>query len=289
MVTLKAPAKINLFLKIFNRRDDGYHNLVSLLQMVGLYDILTFQDIPAGIRFDVKGMSSDRSNLVVAAAELLRKEAGPYRLKGVAISLIKQIPISAGLGGGSSDAAATLIGLNRLWSLRWPKERLARMGEKLGSDVPFFFYGPTAWVSGRGEMVEPVDAVLQKWAVLVNPGLPISTAWVYERFSKMKLTRKRPKITMTSFNYKKPDVVRVIEKPCNDLEEVTMGIAPSLRAIKKDMGLFGGKGALMSGSGPTIFALFDTYHLAKMAALEIRKKKEGEVWVARVLRRSPFS
>ncbi len=288
MITLKAPAKINLFLKIFNRRDDGYHHIVSLLQMVGLYDILTFKERPSGIHFDVSGMPYDRSNLAMAAAELLQKEVDADAVKGAAISLTKHIPISAGLGGGSSDAAATLIGLNRLWSLRWPKERLAKIGAKLGSDVPFFFYGPTAWVSGRGEIVEPIDPVLQGWTVLVNPGLSISTAWAYEQFSKMELTKKGSDITMTSFNYKRPTLEKLIGKPCNDLEKATLVAIPSLKAIKRDLGALGGEGVLMSGSGSTLFALFDTYDLAKKAALEIRKKRGGQAWVAKVLRRTPF-
>lgn len=288
-LTLKAPAKINLYLKIFNRREDGYHNLLSLMQMVGLYDLLTFRKERSGIRLSVENapLPADRSNLIVRAAEMVQREARVS--KGVSITLAKNIPIAAGLGGGSSDAAATLIGLNRLWSLRWPREKLAEMGATLGSDLPFFFSGPTAWVWGIGEKVERTLPLVEGWAVLVNPGDPVSTAWVYEQFSKkIGLTKKAPDINMVQLIAQRATLKEILRHPYNDLEKVTLAAFPHLIQIKRELHDLGGEGVLMSGSGPTLFALFRRQETAKKAAFSIEKKGSVQAWVARILRRSPF-
>lgn len=288
-LTLKAPAKINLYLKVFHRREDGYHNLLSLMQMVGLYDLLTFRKEPSGIRLSVEGaaLSADRSNLVVRAAELVQKEAGIS--KGVSITLVKNIPVAAGLGGGSSDAAATLIGLNRFWTLRWSRKKLAEMGAMLGSDLPFFFQGPTAWVSGKGEKVEQTQEVPEGWALLVNPGNPVSTAWVYEQFSKkIGLTKKAPNINMVQLIAQRATLKEILRHPYNDLEKVTLAAFPHLIQIKRELHDLGGQGALMSGSGPTLFALFKKREIAEKAAVSIQKKGSVRAWVVRILRRSPF-
>ena len=288
ILTLKSPAKVNLYLKVFGAREDGYHNIASLMQMIGLYDLLTFQPSSSGIRLQVKGgvLPPDRSNLVFRAAEALQKEAGTR--EGAEISLTKQIPIAAGLGGGSGDAAATLIGLNRLWSLGWPRRRLARLGATLGSDIPFFFQGPTAWVFGRGEEVERFDETPRGWILLINPGRPISTAWVYQELSKLRLTRNAPNITINKFNAERPSLEEILRHPYNDLESVTFRAFPELIQIKRELHRLGGKGALMSGSGPTLFAFFQERNMAIRAARAIRKGGLDRVWVAKALKRSPL-
>src|SRR5689334_10702080 len=156
-LTVRAPAKVNLFLEVLRRRPDGYHDLATLMVAVGLYDTLELRDDPGGsvsLRCDHPQLSTGPDNLVVRAAELVRQTAGVT--KGVAIRLWKRIPLAAGLAGGSSDAAATLAGLNRLWQLGWDRARLAELGARLGSDVAFFFSAPAAWCTGRGEVVEPL-------------------------------------------------------------------------------------------------------------------------------------
>ena len=290
---LKAPAKINLYLKILNRGEDGYHNLFSLMQMVALYDILTFRRKRAGIELKVGNASlpSGRSNLIFRAAELVQKEAkkGGGSPGGVSITLVKNIPIAAGLGGGSSDAAATLIGLNRLWSLRWSRKKLAELGGTLGSDLPFFFSGPTAWVSGVGEMVEKTAPVLEGWALLVNPGIPVSTRWVYEEYSKkIGLTKRAPDINMVQLIAQRATLKEILRQPYNDLEKVTLAAFPHLIQLKRELHDLGGEGVLMSGSGPTLFALFRTRDSAKKAAFSIKKTGLTQVWVVRILKRSPL-
>lgn len=292
-VLIEAPAKVNLYLKVFRKREDGYHDLVSLMQMVGLYDSLTFRAERSGIRLEQTDPSlpSDRSNLVIRAAEALQKSAFPdgATSPGVAIKLVKQIPIAAGLGGGSSDAAATLVGLNRLWSLGWSRRRLAELGATLGSDVPFFLYGPTAWVSGRGEAVEKSSPVAEGWVVLLNPGIAVSTAAVYQALSrKLGLTKNKPKISINRFLAQRPSATKIFRSPYNDLEKVTLGAHPELIRLKQELQARGGEAVLMSGSGPTLFARFESYAAAKQAAAAFEGRGSLRVWVARILKRSPI-
>lgn len=293
-IAIKAPAKINLYLKILNKRRDGYHNLCSLMQMVGLYDHLNFQEVPSGIRLRVENahLPSGRENLIVQAAESLQREMRETKeggRKGVRITLIKNIPVSAGLGGGSSDAAATLIGLNRLWSLHWSRKKLAKIGERLGSDLPFFFYGPAAWVTGRGEEIEKTNAVFDGWAVLVNPGNAVSTVAVFEDFSKtFVLTKKKATISIKKLNIQKPATEEAFLSPYNDLEKITLKKFPALIPIKKRLKALGGEGVLMSGSGPTLFALFPGYAAAKKAACSLKEQTSLQVWMTKVLKRAPY-
>lgn len=292
-VLVKAPAKVNLYLKVLGRREDGYHEILSLMQMVGLCDFILLREEQSDIHLTVEEASLpvDRSNLVFRAADALQKAAfqGEGRPKGVSIRLTKNIPIAAGLGGGSSDAAATLVGLNRLWGLRWSRERLARLGATLGSDVPFFLYGPTAWASGRGEQIEPATAGPPGWMVLVNPGISVSTAWVYQAFSrKLGLTKTDREITINKFIAHRPSLREIFHRPHNDLEKVTLEAFPQLSQIKKELLSLGGKGVLMSGSGPTLFACFSEYTSAKRAAAAFEKSDSVKVWVSRILRRSPI-
>ena len=288
---LQAPAKVNLYLKILNRRPDGYHNLLSLMQMVG-HDQLSFEEASEGIQLYIEqaDLASDRSNLVFRAAEKLQKEAraAGHPPKGAIITLLKNIPIAAGLGGGSSDAAATLIGLNHLWSLGWPRKRLAELGETIGSDLPFFFDGPSAWVSGRGEVVNPISPPFKGWIVLVHPKINVSTASVYEAFSKKsRLTKGVPRPKITALTVERPSIGEVFRHPSNDLEEVTLSDFPHLEEVKRSLIKGGGEGVLMSGSGPTLFALFKSRQNAKATAKRVTQHYGFSVTVAEVLQRSP--
>ena len=182
-VRWKAPAKVNLYLKVLDKRPDGYHNISSLFQMVSLYDRLRFRRAPTGITLIARGepVSAGSDNLIYKAAKKLMQTC--HKKGGVAIELDKQIPLGAGLGGGSSDAAATLLGLKRLWRLRIPHSDLMEMALELGSDVPFFMDGPTAFVEGRGEKVVPCRLEKPWWLLMVNPGIQVSTAWAYQELS----------------------------------------------------------------------------------------------------------
>ena len=287
-LTLRAPAKINLYLKVLSCRPDGYHNIFSLMQMIGLYDILTFQEEAVQIRLEVTGGTapSDQTNLVLRAARMLQKEMKKTHqiTRGATIRLEKNIPVSAGLGGGSSDAASTLMGLNRLWSLGLSRAVLARLGGYIGSDVPFFFQGPFAWVSGKGEIVQKAGLPVGGFIVLVFSGEPVSTAHVFHQIgSELDLTKRREAITMGAV----ASVEKVLLHPENDLESVTLKMQPNLIKVKHLLESFGGSGALMSGSGPSVFARFSNKEAAECAASKMREAGYSEVWVAPLLERVP--
>ena len=179
-VTVHAPAKVNLILRILDRRPDGYHNLWSIMHTVALEDAVTMRaSSQAGIRLacNVEGLSVDHTNLVWKAASAVLEHA---RLSvGVDIELHKRVPMGAGLGGGSSDAAATIVGLNQSLKLGWSRAKMAEVGQALGSDVAFFLFAPSAIVSGRGESVRPVTIEGGRWIVLVKPMFGIETKWAY--------------------------------------------------------------------------------------------------------------
>ncbi len=299
MIALRAPAKINLCLRVLGRRPDGYHELESVFQMVGLYDEVTIRARRQGITLGVEGadLPSGRGNLAYEAAIALAREADCSR--GGAIQLVKRIPLGAGLGGGSSDAATVLIGLNRLWGLRWSRQRLAELGATLGSDVPFFFFGPTAWVTGRGERVTPVPALRPSasgpvpcWAVLVNPGVSVSTKWAFETLDKtvrntvrntVRLTNEKPIYKMGRFSTAPPAAVWSMP---NDLERVSVARYPVIEEIKTQLLKAGAGVARMSGSGPTVFGTFATRAEAAKACDEV--SPPWRRWVVRVLKRAPW-
>lgn len=306
-ITLNAPAKLNLYLEVLGKRSDGYHNLCSLFQMVGLYDSLSMTEVAVskGLALKVEGVSgeislaADASNLVLRAANLLQKEmqeAG-FPARGARIHLMKKIPISAGMGGGSSDAAATLIGLNRLWSLGWSCEKLAELGGQIGSDLPFFFYGPTAWVSGRGEVVEPVSQVLEGIFLLVHPPFAVSTAAVFKAYEQartqerengnIELTNAATHLSIPLDVGLKPLAEEILRHPHNDLEKVTLSAHPVLKEIKVLLKSLGSECVLMSGSGPSLFAYFEDSDAANVAALQMEKHGH-RVSVVPTLKQSPF-
>lgn len=296
MIALRAPAKINLCLRVLGRRPDGYHELASVFQMVGLYDDVTVRPRRRGIALEVDGaeLPCGPGNLAYDAAVALAREAGVAA--GASIHLTKRIPLGAGLGGGSSDAAVVLLGLNRLWKLRWPRIRLAALGATLGSDVPFFFFGPTAWVTGRGERVAPAPRLrpsasksLRRWAVLVNPGFAVSTRWAFEALgaprlpASIRLTNGGGAYKMSRFSKASPSAVWSM---ANDLEAVSAAKYPVIEEIKARLLKSGARVARMSGSGPTVFGLFATRAEARRACKAL--SPSWRQWVVRVLGRAPW-
>ncbi|MCJ7604690.1 MAG: 4-(cytidine 5'-diphospho)-2-C-methyl-D-erythritol kinase, partial [Dehalococcoidales bacterium] len=184
MLTLKTPAKINLTLEVLGKRPDGYHEIRSVLQAVGLYDTLTFEK---SRKLSVTGSLPEwkaEASLVTKAAQLLQGATG-YK-KGASIHVEKRIPLMSGLGGDSSDAAATLTGLNQLWSLGLEREKLAELGSKLGSDVAFFLSGGTALAEGRGELVTLLPSLPRKWVVLMMPEVPVEAGKTAEMYFNLK-------------------------------------------------------------------------------------------------------
>jgi 4-diphosphocytidyl-2-C-methyl-D-erythritol kinase len=251
----KAPAKINLSLDVLRKREDGYHEVEMVMTMVDLADRLEMEELPRDtiiISSQAGYIPLDEKNLAFQAAKLIKER---YSVKkGVYIHLDKRIPVSAGLAGGSTDAAATLRGLNRLWNLHIPKEELCKLGEELGSDVPFCVTGGTAVARGRGEKLEMIDAPPPCWVVLVKPQINVSTADVYGRF-RVNEIKKHPSTPAMLHAIRSGHFHGICAALGNVLEDVTMKMHPEVQYIKDSMLRLGADGALMSGSGPTVFAL----------------------------------
>jgi 4-diphosphocytidyl-2-C-methyl-D-erythritol kinase len=251
VITCQSPAKVNLILKVLRRREDGYHDIASLMQKVSLADEMQFAPIRDGIEISCPGsdLPTDEGNLVVRAARALFAEAG--FAGGVRITLRKRIPTAAGLGGGSSNAATTLTVLNDLFRFGFDRERLIRIGARLGADVPFFIYGSTAWAFGIGDLLEPA-VIPEMWLVLVNPGFEVPTKWVYQSLN-LPLTKTPLKYSIPSFS----GIRDLASALSNDLEKVTVARYPVLEELKGFLLRQGAIGSLMSGSGPTVFGLFE--------------------------------
>jgi 4-diphosphocytidyl-2-C-methyl-D-erythritol kinase len=251
----KAPAKINLALDVLRKRDDGYHEVEMIMTMVDLADRIEMKELPRDtiiISSQAGYIPLDEKNLAFQAAKLIKER---YDVKqGVYIHLDKKIPVAAGLAGGSSDAAATLRGLNRLWQLNIPTEELQRLGAELGSDVPFCVTGGTALAKGRGEIVQQVDSPPQCWVVLAKPPINVSTSEIYGKLNAQEIKR-HPSIPGMLDALKKKDFDAMCENLGNVLEEVTLQLYPEVQHMKECMQKLGADGVLMSGSGPTVFAL----------------------------------
>ncbi len=255
---LKSPAKINLTLDIISRRADGYHDLVSLMCPIGVYDHLSL--VPAdglAVTCDHPAVPEDRTNLAYRAARLLFDEIG--HRGGVHITLTKNIPVGAGLGGGSGNAAAVLVGLNRHFGTPLTREALMTAGITLGADVPFFILGKPAVASGIGERLHPLAGLPRRWVVVVWPGFGISTREAYEGLNVNSLG---PNLALTkSENLHKSLLLKSRDGPLedylhNDLEAVILPHHPELAGIKRVLLRSGAVGALMTGSGSCVFGVF---------------------------------
>ncbi|MCL4456080.1 MAG: 4-(cytidine 5'-diphospho)-2-C-methyl-D-erythritol kinase [Nitrospirae bacterium] len=268
-LVLKAPAKINWSLYVLNKRDDGYHNIVSLMHCIGLYDMLTFE--PSDTIELVSDMDlPDNQNLVYKAAVKLRSYAGTKM--GARITLKKEIPSGAGLGGGSSDAAYTLIGLNKLWGLGLDAGELKDMGSGLGADVPFFFDCPIAIAEGKGEILMPLSISVPYTLLVVKPSISVSTAWAYEKIGerlvgqgagqkgRLELTKTGDKINNIKLIYdalKEGDTSFLKAKLHNDFEDAVKRKYPVIGFIKEELLNAGALLSIMSGSGSAVFGLFE--------------------------------
>lgn len=275
-----APAKLNLLLKITGQRIDGYHELVSVLVPVALYDKLKISKLERGLKVYWSGreLPKGQNNLVNRAAISFFEKTGIR--KGAKITAIKKIPVSSGLGGGSSDAAATLKGLNQLWGNSLSSGDLERLALSLGADVPFFLLQRPSIARGIGEILQPMKSFPSFWYVIVSPNLMVSTAWVYKRI-KLQLTNKE---IQSIVNFSKKAIFNIPELLSNDLEGVTLGKYPFLCSIKDSLIELGALGALMTGSGPSIFGLFDSSRKAYEAGKIIGLQNEGDVFVVKGLR-----
>ncbi|QHW32165.1 4-(cytidine 5'-diphospho)-2-C-methyl-D-erythritol kinase [Paenibacillus rhizovicinus] len=251
----KAPAKINLLLDVMRKREDGFHEVEMIMTMVDLADRLEMEELQSDSIFissQAGYIPLDEKNLAFQAARLIKDR---YNVrKGVYIHLDKNIPVAAGLAGGSSDAAATLRGLNRLWQLGISEDELCTLGAELGSDVPFCVTGGTAIARGRGEKLERIPNPPQCWVILAKPPINVSTADVYGKLRASEL-KKHPSTKDMVEAIANGSFMDVCSHLGNVLETVTLQLYPEVLQMKEIMQRLGADGVLMSGSGPTVFGL----------------------------------
>lgn len=257
MLTLNAPAKINWFLFIKGKRDDGYHDILSLLQCISLYDSITLKESASSDDIEVVTDSPIpyKENLIYKAAIALKDRASTQ--KGVRITLKKDIPIAAGLGGGSSDAAYTLMGLNKLWNLNLNKNQLHDIAISLGSDVPFFLNGYSAIIEGRGEKVTPALLKTAYTLLLLKPDIEVSTESAYSNLRSLELTKPAENIKLLIQILDTGDFSSFKSVARNDLEIPVIRRYPVIKEIKQRLREAGAVFSAMSGSGPTVFGVFN--------------------------------
>jgi 4-diphosphocytidyl-2-C-methyl-D-erythritol kinase len=276
-----APAKINVFLRIIGRRPDGYHLLDSLMVPISLYDEIELETWNVGrgvwtekntitVTCDDPTLPADETNLAYKAAALLGKETGVNAR--IAIALRKRIPTGAGLGGGSSDAAAVLKGLNLLLSLGFNEDRLRTLASQLGADVPFFIPCRPARVQGVGEILTPFPPLPVKWFVVIVPPFGVSTPWAYRRFDELSSqTDAVDDFALTNGHWPETELF------VNDLERAVIPAHPPIGELKARLLQSGAEAALMSGSGSAVFGMFHNHSLAEQAAQVLGKM--GKVFV----------
>lgn len=282
-LTVRSPAKINLFLNVTGKRPDGYHELESIFQTVSLSDTIEFKETRRGISIatDHPNLLTDRSNLIYQAADLIKRT---YRVKqGLRMFLHKRIPIGGGLGGGSSNAAATLKALNQLWHLGISLDELARLGAQLGSDVPFFIYGGTALVKGRGEIVFPLQINCQPHYLLVCPDILVPTKNIYQNLKKY-LTKPSYYVSEIINELIRGDINKTRGFLHNSLEPIALRLYPKLKSVYKQLKEASPEGVLLSGSGSSIFVMCSSKKEVKQLAnrlhsnlLKSKEKSFGKI------------
>jgi 4-diphosphocytidyl-2-C-methyl-D-erythritol kinase len=279
-ISLRAPAKVNLRLDVLGKRPDGYHEIRTWICPISLADELHIEKVSSAqitISCTHPDLPLGEENLAHRAAALFLKE---HALSGGAqIEIIKHIPMAAGLGGGSSDAAAVLKGMNILWDTNVPLDRLMELGAQIGADVPFFIFGKGAVMGGRGEQVIQPLLPLKLWVLLINPGLPLSTKQVYEE-GKWGLTKDRGdnRISMPP-----QDLEKMATFLHNDLEGPALELLPTIGHVKECMIEAEANGVLMTGSGPTVFGLFAKASEAQRAARGLKMEEGWDSFVAHML------
>jgi 4-diphosphocytidyl-2-C-methyl-D-erythritol kinase len=283
-VKIRAPAKINFWLRVVGKRADGYHLLDTMMLPVSLYDEVIIEQ---RTKSSVKGrltvtcdhplVPQGRKNLAYKAAAAVLKEKDIHA--SVRLHIRKRIPVGGGLGGGSTDAAATLVGLNRLLRLGYTPTELERMGSTLGADVPFFVRGVPARARGIGERLTPLRKVPRLWLVILYPGYPVATGWVYRNLPA-KLTKA---IVNTSINFSLGSPAHLKKLLVNDLETVTMGRYPRIGLLKEELARQGAVGTLMSGSGSSVFGVFRSKRSAARAFRRLVKQREVQAFLVHVV------
>lgn len=274
-ITMHAPAKINYRLDVIRKRDDGYHDLRMVMQRINLCDIISIKltdNRLITVKCGHADLADGENNIAFKAAKAIFEIAAGRN--GAEIEISKNIPIAAGLGGGSSDAATVLMAMNELLKLELSDQRLMEIGLKLGADVPFFIFKQTALAEGIGEQLTPMPKMPKLSVLLVNPGIHVSTAWVY---NSLQLTSKNDLDILPQMYGGIEDVCSILS---NDLETVTIPAFPLIAEIKNIMLSEGAAGAMMSGSGSTVFGLFADRQAADKA---LSKFKLNSNWFSAVV------
>jgi len=273
---IRSAAKLNIRLKVTARRLDGYHDLNSIMVPVQLFDFIELKTgHRRGISLFCQGypVPENEDNLVFRAAQTFFSQTGIEQK--VSIKLTKNIPVAAGLGGGSSNAACTLKALNKMCSNPIGSRDLEKLAVSLGADVPFFLQSRPCIARGIGEILDPIKKWPKFWYVIVSPPIRVSTSWVYDNL-KLELTKDQFQSIILNLEEESLDIMGILE---NDLETVTASHFPVINTIKKSLVDSGAKGALMSGSGPSVFGVFDTKGDALLAKRHLASQNLGEVFV----------
>ncbi len=288
-LTLNSYAKLNLYLEVINKRKDNYHSIKTIFERIDLADkiiLKTRPDKKIKITCSSSSVPKDHSNLAYRSAKLLQDR---FRIQqGLDIKIIKRIPVGSGLGGGSSNAACVLSGLNRLWKLDLTQNKLAGLSRQLGCDVPFFIYNsPFAKGTGRGDKIKPLRSLdnTALWHILIVPKIKVSTPFIYKRWDKyfktFKLTRPRHNVKILILALKKNNPLLTGDVLFNGLEEVTTTLYPQIKYIEAKLVQLGVKSILMSGSGPAVFGVVSS----RKEALSLRRQLKGnrrlEVFITR--------
>ena len=279
-VRQRAYAKINIGLDVLRRRPDGYHEVKMIMQTVGIYDDLLIEKCEKPgifLQIDKEELPTDQNNLIYKAAQLLLAEKKIQ--EGVRISLVKRIPIAAGMAGGSSDAAAALRGMNELFNLGYQTQELQKIGVKLGADIPYCVVGGTMLSEGIGEILTPLPTPPDCTLVIAKPDINVSTKFVYENLHADTLSY-HPDIDGMIRALREGSLKGITDRLGNVLETVTIREYPIIEEIKKVMRENGAENALMSGSGPTVFGIFTQEKKAQEAAKQLRDRNlAGQVFV----------
>jgi len=288
-IEVASLAKINFALEVKGLRSDGYHELATLFQTISLGDRLVFRPDREGIvslAGDMEGVAWDESNLIYQAALALKETAGVKQ--GVAIEVKKMIPPGRGLGGGSSNAAVTLMVLNRLWGLNLSTGQLIHLGASLGADVAFFFYGGLCFGTGRGEKLEPLSDLLTGWLVIVIPDFALSTGEVFQQFDALPLSLTSRDKESKIIQFLKRQDRSLFRQFKNDLELAAFKIYPQLAEIKQEMARSGAGLSMMTGSGSAIYGFFDDQPQAKKAAERMKARYNYKVVMAETVGRERY-
>lgn len=277
---LNAYAKVNLALNVLQKRDDGYHEVETVLHTVVLHDLITLREAGDGLQVSTEGepLPAGAANLVHRAATLLREQYGVSR--PVEIEVKKRIPVAAGLGGGSADAAMTLMGLAQMWKLRLDGRELRTLAARLGSDVPFFFEGGAAVARGRGERVQPLPPLPSTWVVLARPRIQVLTEWAYGQFRASDV-HQRPDVPALLDAIRRRDVPAVGRLLGNVFETMIAAQHPIVTDLKARILRGEAYGASMSGTGPTVFGLMANEAAAQRVADDLRSLTDVDVHVTR--------